>query len=354
MVVHLVLEARIAGNVGARHAAQIKRGGIRKDDALPTHEYPRLTERDLIVVGADEFASLRDEQISPRGSVVDVLTDLCDELAWCIAIDATNHQRRNDGAGLDLIRRYRGGAAMVQVIVGIELRVQPSLLGALSIGAIERSGLSAAGEGCDSTQSRGSIAHRAAVAVSRCRGLARGGGRYLLINGDGGCGLESLPFGIEVLVLYLCRVTLVVLPQLIARGTPAASLRRARSHVAGGRRRHGRRGGERLRACRAGSGSRATGSRDDPAGRRVFHKRGRCVAGGRLGRVGGGCGSLSVRRHALVVGVNHRARECQGDPYSDEDRNMIEATNACLAHDGPWRPGSSSPRRGRVGRSRRT
>ena len=48
---------------------------------------------------------MRDQDEAPGGGVVDILRDLRQELARQVGIDAAGHDRRDDGAGPELVRR---------------------------------------------------------------------------------------------------------------------------------------------------------------------------------------------------------------------------------------------------------
>ncbi len=59
-----------------------------KNDPIPHDQDAPPTKGQVVVVDDDEFAALRDQQIVPRRSVIDVLADLRENLPGEMRIDA--------------------------------------------------------------------------------------------------------------------------------------------------------------------------------------------------------------------------------------------------------------------------
>ena len=88
MVVDLVGEAGVAGEVDAGHALEGDGDAVGSDEPVPADQDALLPEGDSGVVGRDQPRALGDEQVVARDGVVDVLADLADDLAGEIAVDA--------------------------------------------------------------------------------------------------------------------------------------------------------------------------------------------------------------------------------------------------------------------------
>lgn len=58
MIVDSILQARVAGRIGAGLAFEYDRGPVRQNQAGPDQKNARLTERNLTVVDADEARPL--------------------------------------------------------------------------------------------------------------------------------------------------------------------------------------------------------------------------------------------------------------------------------------------------------
>ena len=109
MIVDLVLEAGIAGGVGAGLPLQHDRGSIGHDEPGPDEEHAPLAEGDGAVVLADELRALRDEQKFPGRAVIDLFGHLGGDLSRQIGADAGDERGGNDGARLhDVGRRGLG------------------------------------------------------------------------------------------------------------------------------------------------------------------------------------------------------------------------------------------------------
>ncbi len=80
VVVHLVGEAGVAGEVDAGHAFERDGAAVGSDQPVPADEDALLPEGDSRVVGGEQARALRDEQVVARDGVVDVLADLADDL----------------------------------------------------------------------------------------------------------------------------------------------------------------------------------------------------------------------------------------------------------------------------------
>ena len=70
----------------------------------PGDQHAVLARGHAVIVGADKFCPLRNENITPGGGIVDIFPDLADDLPRQVAADAADHDGGNDGPCLDLIR----------------------------------------------------------------------------------------------------------------------------------------------------------------------------------------------------------------------------------------------------------
>ena len=76
MIVHTILEPRIAFRIGTGLMFQHDRFAVWVNDPVPDEEHAGLAERHLAVVGADQFGALRDEKEAAGRAIIDVLGDL--------------------------------------------------------------------------------------------------------------------------------------------------------------------------------------------------------------------------------------------------------------------------------------
>ena len=83
MIVHLIVEAGKAALVGARQSRH--QGGGVADHPRPGDKHPFLAGGHAIVVSADKFRALGNEDVAARGGVIDVFADLAQDLARQIA-----------------------------------------------------------------------------------------------------------------------------------------------------------------------------------------------------------------------------------------------------------------------------
>lgn len=75
VAVHFIAEPGEAVSVLADHAGEVEGRSIRVNNAVPDYLYAVLAVADPGVVDADEARALRDQEIAPRGGVVDIRGD---------------------------------------------------------------------------------------------------------------------------------------------------------------------------------------------------------------------------------------------------------------------------------------
>ena len=109
MIVDSILQARVAGRIGAGLAFEYDGGPVRQNQAGPDQKNARLTERNLTVVDADEARALGNQQRSARRRVVDIFGHLRGDLTRQIRPHASDKCGRNDGPSLNDIGRCRTG-----------------------------------------------------------------------------------------------------------------------------------------------------------------------------------------------------------------------------------------------------
>ena len=103
VAVHFIAEPGEAVSVLADHAGEIERRAVRVDDAVPDHLYAVLAVADARVVDADQARALRDQEIAPRGGVVDIRGDKRFEFSRQVRIERLLQHGGDLPASLDLV-----------------------------------------------------------------------------------------------------------------------------------------------------------------------------------------------------------------------------------------------------------
>ena len=107
MPIDAILQAGVAGWVGADQVVELERGCVRQDHPVPHHLHAGLPVAHLAVVAAEDARALRDQQMAAGGRVVDRLRHRGDHVARQVGVDACHQRRRNHRAGHHLVRRGR-------------------------------------------------------------------------------------------------------------------------------------------------------------------------------------------------------------------------------------------------------
>ena len=105
--VDAILQAGVAGRVGADKVVERQRGRVGQDDPVPHHLHAALSVADLAVVAPEDARPLRNQQELAGGCVIDRLRHSADHVARQVRLD-TRHQRTGDHRSRHhLIRRRR-------------------------------------------------------------------------------------------------------------------------------------------------------------------------------------------------------------------------------------------------------
>ncbi len=99
MVVDLVVEAGLPLPVRAAHPLQIHHGAVGEDQPIPGHQHAALAIGHVAAVLADDARALGNEHHVRIEAVIDRLPHLRRDRTRQIAVDASQHDRRDDGAG---------------------------------------------------------------------------------------------------------------------------------------------------------------------------------------------------------------------------------------------------------------
>jgi hypothetical protein len=144
-IIDLVGKPGIARRIRGGRIVDPDRRAIGEDDSLPDEHRPALPERDHAIIAADQPRSLRQEQNSSAGAVIDILGQLRGHKARQVGIEPGDQARRYDapcrkdvgrGCSLQAMGIYDlviapgfGKGDLVALCIGIGLRIEhrPSL-----------------------------------------------------------------------------------------------------------------------------------------------------------------------------------------------------------------------------------
>lgn len=108
MVVYLIGQAGLADDVATGQLFQNEALAVRINQSCPDDLRALLPEGDTAVIGPEQQAALRDQEIAAGRAVIDVLRDMPHDLAWQVRTDFRVQHPSDRRASLkDIGRRER-------------------------------------------------------------------------------------------------------------------------------------------------------------------------------------------------------------------------------------------------------
>jgi len=106
-MVDLVLKAGVTGGVTSCEVGKIEFASIWKHDLAPPDHQALLRGDELVRVGADELAALRNQDVTFRHAVFHVLGDAAQHVTGYVGVDSSLERSVDDCAGSDGVGRRR-------------------------------------------------------------------------------------------------------------------------------------------------------------------------------------------------------------------------------------------------------